>query len=276
MAKVLIVPSSKEQLILVNNKEIDGIILSIKDLSVNNSLYFTINELKELIPNIKPEIEINISLNKIMHNNDMKYLEQVLIELDKLRISKILFYDLSVLNIVKRLNLNLELVIYQEHLNASIKSNDFYYKRGVKYSLITNDITLEEILDIKKESKIKLMMIIYGYLPIFYSRRYLVSSYLEYINKDIDKDINYLKDKNENYPIVEEDYGTTIYTKEPINLVNYKDKLNNLDYVIFNSNYIDDTVFKEELDNYLNNRIVSNVYEGFVNTKTTYKVKDNE
>ena len=144
MSKILVVPSSLDDLETLSSKNIAGLIFSIKDLSVNNSLYITLDELKNIKKNLNPKLEIVISLNKIMHNKDLDYLEHVLIELANLHIKKILFYDLSVANITKRLNLELDLVVAQDHLNASINSHKFYYNRGIKYSLITNDITIDE------------------------------------------------------------------------------------------------------------------------------------
>ena len=32
-------------------------------------------------------------------------------------------------------------VVFQDHLNASLYSNNFYKRRGINYSVITNDIT---------------------------------------------------------------------------------------------------------------------------------------
>ena len=213
-----------------------------------------------------------------MHNKDLDYLEHVLIELANLHIKKILFYDLSVANITKRLNLELDLVVAQDHLNASINSHKFYYNRGIKYSLITNDITIDEILDINTNSNMNLMLTIYGYLPIFYSRRYLLSNYFEYLNQEKTNNNYYLVSDNNYYPIIEEKEGTTIYTPSPLNLTNYKDKLSKLSYVIFNSNYLPHDKFHQDLDNYLSDNPSedNNNYTGFANIKTIYKVKNNE
>ena len=277
MSKILVIPDNIEDINKYNDKDIKGLIFSIKDLSVNNNLYLDIDTLKDIIKSINSEFEIWISLNKIMHNKDLELLENTLIELDKLKITGILFYDLGVLNICKRLNLNIKLSIYQDHLNASINSHNFYYNNKVEYSLVTNDITIDEMLEINNNSKIKLMVNVYGYLPIFYSRRYLVSNYMEYINKDKIDDIYYLKDKDGYYPIIEEDYGTTIYTKDPINLIKYINKLEDMEYIILNSNYIDNNEFMRVLDKYINKEIEDNDnYEGFSNTKTIYTVKSYE
>ena len=127
---------------------IDGIIIGIKDLSVFPSLQVDIDKLKEIINSTSKEIIV--SINKMIHNKDIPYLEEVLMELNKLKISKILFYNVGVINIAKKLGITKDLVIMQEHLNSSIYSNNFYYNNGVKGAFISSDITKEELLEIKK------------------------------------------------------------------------------------------------------------------------------
>jgi len=178
------------------------------------------------------------------------------------------------MQLCKDLNIKKELVIHQEHLNASNLTNKFYYNRGISYSYITNDITIDEINEIGK--KYKLMMTCYGYLPIFYSRRYLVSNYLKYLKKDINSDIYYIKHNDDYYPIKEENNGTCIYTKEPINLINYIELLN-IEYIVLNSFNISNEEFIRVLNDYINNKKNNeDNYIGFINEKTIYKVKENE
>lgn len=272
MKKKIIVMPNKNNLDIVLNSNVDGIILPIKDLSVESDIYFTVNDVKKILNRtIK---EVCVSINKIFHDNDLKNLELTLMELNKLNISKIFFYDVCVIKMCNDLGINKELVITQEHLNASGITNSFYYTKGVKYSLITNDITIDEVNEISKD--IKLMMICYGYLPIFYSRRYLITNYLKHINRDDDSDIYYIKNEDDYYPISEEEYGTCIYTSRPINLINYIDKLN-IDYIILNSFNISNDKFTEVLEDYINNKKSNDEeYLGFLNEKTIYKVKDNE
>ena len=271
MKKILVIPN-KDNLEELLNSNIDGLLLPIKDLSCNYDKYFTIEEIKKILN--KTSKEINIIINKIMHNKDLDNLERTITSLNKLNINKILFYDLSVMNICNRLNIKKDLVVYQEHLNASTYTNNFYNKRGVKYSLITNDITIDEINEISKNNK--LMLISYGYLPIFYSRRYLISNYLEYIKKDKTSDIYYIHHQDKSYPIKEEDEGCVIYTHKPINLINEIDNIN-VDYLILNSFNIDNDTFFKVLDDYLNNRKNNeDNYLGFLKEKTVYKVEDYE
>lgn len=272
MKKILVIPKSLENLGEVLNTNIDGIILPIKDLSVNNTISFTIEDIKDII-NLTSK-EVCILINKTMHAEDLALLESVLLKVNKLNISKIFFYDLAVLNLCDKLKINKSLVIFQEHLNASLYSNDFYRKRGIEYSTITNDITIDEINEISKYNK--LILICYGYLPIFYSKRHLVSNYLEYIKEKKEHEIYYIKNNGDRYPVLEEKDGTTIYSKEPINLINELDKIN-VDYIILNAFNIDDEKFIYMLNRYLDNdKIDEDTYTGFLNKKTVYKLKDYE
>ena len=270
MKKILVFPN-KNNLDYLLSSDVDGIILPLKGLSVQSDVYFDLLDIKRILNRTKKEI--CVSINKIMHESDLKELEMALVTLNKLNISKIFFYDVSVLRMCKEFHINKPLVVYQEHLNASSLTNQFYTHMGAKYSVITNDITREEINEISKHSN--LMMVCYGYLPIFYSRRFLVSNYLDYIKKRKSSDIYYIKHNNDYYPISEEEYGTCIYTKEPINLINELDTIN-IDYIILNSFLILDDEFFEVLDRYLLHKTDKDEhYIGFLNEKTVYRVKEN-
>ena len=251
------------------NKDIDGVILYIDKLSVNSNYYVDISILDEI--DFKDK-EIFLCMNKIMHNSDLEYLRSVINKIKDMDI-KILFYDMSVYNICLDLGICDKLVIYQEHLNASINSNNFYYDLGIKGSFITNDITYEELMEIKNNTKMKLMFLGYGYQPIFYSRRYLVSNYLKYIDNDKGNNYQIISDNLVKYPIIEEEYGTTIYTPNEINLINYLSDLESIDYIVMNSVNMDSDKFNLMVDKFINREKVENAYLGFFKIKTIYKVK---
>lgn len=272
MKKFLVIPNSLELLGQVLETNVDGLILPIEHLAVNSSIYFTVEDVKSIL-NVTSK-EVCVSLNKIMHSSDLKLLEEVLVALNKLNISKIFFYDLAVLSLAKRLGIKKELVIFQDHLNANSYSHIFYKKRGVTYSCVTSDITLDEMNEIAKV--MPLMVMCYGYLPIFYSRRYLITNYLEYISKEKEEGIYYIRNKDDRYPIVEEEFGTTIYTKEPVCLLNEIENLE-IEYGILNANLISNEEFLQKLDEYLQERKnTDQYYNGFLNKKTVYKVEDYE
>lgn len=267
MSKIVVKPNKKEDIPLLLNQDIDGIIFPIKNLSVETSFFINIDE----VINLKTSKEKIVLINKIMHNSDLEELSNVLTKIKISDISKIMFYDLSVYTLCQKLNINKELVIYQEHLNRSINSNNFYNKLGINYSYISSDITYEEIKEIKEKTNMKLFYLVYGRMPLFCSRRYLLSNYFKYINKKYHKGNYYIQNKDTKLSISEEDNSTIIYS-DIVNLVNKQDELDFIDYKVLDFNNIDSYNI---LTNFINNnsKYKEDCFLGFYNTKTIFKVK---
>ena len=273
MGKIIVSANSIEHMNMLLTKKIDGVMLYIDKLAVNASFYVDIDIIDDI--DFKGK-EVFISLNKIMHNSDLEYLDVVLNKL-KDKDVKILFYDMAVFEIALRYNITDKLIIYQDHLNASILSNNFYYDLGISGSYITSDITGEELLEIKKNSKNMIMFTVYGYVPIFYSRRYLITNYLKYIHEEnMDGKYEIVSDTGVSYPINEEEFGTTVYSPKIINLINYLDELENIDYLVMHSNNISDLEFNKMVDKFILREKMDDGYIGFFKTKTIYRVKSGE
>lgn len=270
MSKLIVSPNSLETIPEIIDK-VDGLMLGCSNLSTS-VLTVNIDDIKKLRQDY-PHQELVIVLNKMMHNQDLPIIEQTLQELDTIKVDKILFYDLSVFSIAHRLNIKVPLVIWQEHLNASIGSNNFYYQKGIQGTYITDDITLEEITEIRNNYSGIMYKTIYGYLPLFYSRRYLITNYMKYINQNPETGTHYIHHNDDYYPIMEHDYGTIIYTKEPINIIKDKAHLEALDYHVILGMGLDNKALANIIDAYRNDSSASG-YEGFLNTKTIYKIKN--
>ena len=277
MTKLMYIPNKKEL-----NNYVDAYLLGIENLSVNMPIYFTLDEIK----NINIDKEIFISLNKNMHSNDLKLLEETLIELSKLNIKGIFFYDIGVLNIVKRLNLNIPLVWAQEHMTTNYETINFWYNEKVEYTQISEEIKEEEIINIKHNTKSKLIVPILGYFPMFVSRRHLKQNYLKQFSLKDESKINYIEKEGKIYPIVDEKV-TTVYTSSYLNgikeYLNFKKE--NIEYVLINGFLLKEedriinmfkTVTKENVEEY--NKEISNILDNnidtfFLHKDTIYKVK---
>lgn len=282
-------------LVSVNTKELskylkftNSFIIGLKDYSIN---YFeiTIDEIKELLDKYH-DIELFISMNKNIFNRDLEVLENNLKVLAKLPIKGILFYDLSILSIVKRLNLNLNLVFHQTHMATNYNICSFYEELGCKYAYLSSEITADEMFEISNNTNIELMAYFIGHQIISHSKRKLVSNFYEYINKDNDKKLNIIKEKNKDnkYYILENKNGTDILTYDILNGTKAFIRLNeSLEYGILDNRFIDDKIFLKVLNeyhDYLNKKIDDETfvlkieklignYDGFFYKKTIYKVK---
>ena len=272
MSKLIVTINSFEQLYELLDKDVYGVMLYIEKLSVNSSFYVNIDELSKIDFKNK---KIFLVMNKIMHNIDLDFVRGTLSKLKSMDV-KVLFYDIGVYNIAKDLDMIDKLVIYQDHLNASVQSNRFYYDLGIRGSYISSDITGEELLEIKNDNKMEVYFTVYGYVPIFYSRRYLIKNYLKFIGKEeFDGKYSIINDMGDEYPISEEEYGTTIYSVKPVNLINCLDELDKIDYLVMNSNGIDNDEFSKMVDSFINRDKLNDCYLGFYNIKTIFRVKSN-
>lgn len=267
MNNIIVVPNKKEDIPKILKKDIKGLIIGLKDLSAYN-LELDLEEIITIADNTNKKIII--AINRMLHNKDIEKVKPILNKIKNTNISSILFYDLGILKLAKDININKELIIGQEHLNASINTNNFYYKNGVNSTYITSDITKEELQEIKSNTPLSIYYTVYGKLQIFYSRRKLLTSYFEYIKKDMKDNTYYIYDKDKKYTIVEREYGTIIYSPL-VNLINNISILNDINLVIDMS--LEDNI--NIIDKFINNEKETNknIYEGFYNTKTIYKVK---
>ena len=236
-------------LVGLNNKNIldyldytNSFIIGLKEFSINY-LEYSIDEIKKLREDY-PNIEIFVSINKNIFNNDLEKLEQYLIMLNNFSINGIFFYDLSVLSLVKKNNLSIPLVWAQEHMTTNYNTCNYYYDKGCEYVYLSSEITVEEVKEIKDKSNIKLINYIFGYPDVSFSKRKLLTNYFLSINEDKKKDWYKISSDNNSYFIKESNLGTRILYGKVLNGVRpFMDLINTSNYGILNEELIDHQVF---------------------------------
>lgn len=281
-------------LVSLNSKDIkdylnytNSFIIGLKNYSINY-LEFDINEIEKLLKE-NNNIELFISVNKNIFNRDLKELEELLIKLDKLPIKGVLFYDLAVLSIVKRLNLKLDLVFHQTHMVTNYNTCNYYYNKGCKYAYLSSEITEEEMKEIRSKTNIKLMALFMGHPIVSHSKRNLISNYFEYFKLNNEKDNYRIKSLDSDEFIIKEGFnGTSIIYGNILNGTNsFYNLINDIDYAILDEQFIEHELFIRVLslykdildnrDNYNKNKdliieLIGN-NDIFFNKKTIYKVK---
>lgn len=285
--KLLIEPGNKKQL---NNTNNDGMILSLKDYAVQSSKYFTIEEIKSVKEN-NPNKEIFVNINKNILNNDIEPIKKVLLELDRLNLTGIFFYDLALLKLKKDLNLKTDLVWSQTHMVNNYKTCNYYHSKGVKYALLGKEITLEEIIEIIKNTTITPMVEVFGYPSVAFSKRKLITNYYKDLNKE-SKEILDVTEKvtNSIYELTEDENGTSFFLKDLVNGTGIIKELynNNLQYIIMRGYGVEDNLFNElitDTKEYINSNCTNDSYiekykdlstnTNFFFKKTIYQVKKN-
>ena len=275
------------------NKNINYFLLPLKDYSVEYDSFYTLKEIKDIV-NKYPDINIFISMNKNIVDDELEDVKSIMRELDSLNICGVFFYDSALIKIKNDLNLNLDLVWNQTHMVANYNSCNYYYDKGVKYALLSKEITKDEIIEIINKSKINAIVELFTKPSIAFSKRKLVSHYFENYNM-AKEDILSINEKISDINlIVKEDNNGVVFKKNSIINGFYilDDLLNSgLDYILINEDFIDHDLFMKIIDNinyyisnYKNNDFDKDKFleeqikllgedSGFFFKKTIYRVK---
>ena len=283
--KKIIIPLSKEQIFdLANN--IDGIILPLKDYSINYINIFTLEDIRKIKKIFTKKVYIFI--NKNILNDEIENLKQILQKLNEISIDGVFFYDLSVLNIYKKNNYNFNLIWSQEHFTTNASTISYYLEDGVNTAYLSSEITKKETIEIIDKVKEPLFINVFGYIPMFTSRRNLVDNYKKTFNLEDNSKINYIEKEGKKYPIVDTIHGSFVYSDNILNLVSEcLSFLENKDYyAVFNSNLIYEDKFKKTIKLYSTldkqniemiekelQKMYNNLDKGFSYNETIYRVK---
>jgi len=280
--KLLVIPKNKECFL----QEVDGYILPLKDFSVSYEDSFDLREISEIVQTGK---EVFVVINKNIFNHEIKLLEEILYALEKVGPTGVFFYDLSVLSIVKRLSLKISLVWNQTHMVTNYNTINYYLSKGVKGALLANEITLDEMVEIRKKTDAKLFVNII-YRPIMsFTRRSLIHNF--YKSSGIDSNANKLviheKISGDDFLLKEEKDGTTFFHGRIVNGLSALPVWieNNFDYGIIDLANLEDGVGELCLktvrsiidgEKFVDTANISSKigdYTGFLYKKTIYRVK---
>ncbi len=288
--KFVVVPKKDDDLELYLSKGIDAFLFGVKGFSVNYP-EISLEEVKKLAP----KYPLFLAMNKNIRNEELKELEANLESLSRFPIQGLFFYDLSILELVKRNKLPLSLVWNQTHMVTNYHTCNYYYNQGVSYGYLSNEITLDEMIEIKKRTKMKLFVQLFGYPVVSHSRRSLVTNYFKDVQKNPGKEIYRLTEKTEDSLLIKESKaGTTILFGKVINGTKpiYSLLENDMNYGILDMNGIERKVGNQVIDTFVNirqnwkqqsleerNQIIDKMnerigdYTNFFYKKTIYKVK---
>lgn len=284
--KIAVIPNNVNNLDKYVECGCNTFILGLKDYSINYC-GLTIDEIKNIFDK-HCNIEIFISVNKTIFNNDLNDLENKLIELNNIPIKGVLFYDLGILSLYQKHKFNYSLVWHQTHMVTNYNTVDYYYDKGANYAYLAGEITSSEMVEIKNKTKSKLFATIIGHPIMAHSRRSLLTNYYESQDRTYSGDLTLISEKDSSYIVAESKDGTCIYDNKIVNGIDYINELSILDYGVIHGFNIDEELLIKLislLDDVIRNN--SNVSKdkikeligndtGFFNKKTIFKVKKDE
>lgn len=202
-------------------------------------------------------IEVILSIQRIFLENELEQIKQFII---KYKNYHFLVSDLGIVQIFIDLGI-LDHVIYHpdtlicNSLDLSIYNQYHFLSLG-----LSNEITIQDVKDIYKNTNASIFYLIFGRKMMFYSKRKLLSLYKNYRKLEFDnKDLTLVEEKRSYHiPIYENDNGIYCYRHYYISLLKDIKQLSFLDYGYFESLSLSDDQYLMILkifNDYLNNDV---------------------
>ena len=258
---------------------LDGIVLPLESFSVDYFKYYSISDIKEYRKNTDKLLYVVI--NKMIFNNELDNLLNILKKLENIKVDGVFFYDLAILNLVKKNKININLIYNGTHMVTNSDTINLYYDLGVKGAYLSNEITKDEVLNIRSNTKSDLFILLLGNPVVAMSRRNLLTSYFDNKNKSKSEIITIKEPKSgQEFLVKEDNNGTTFFYNRRLNLSNvYKELVDSgINYGIIEQGDYSSDEYKELINAFVNfdkQKIdeLAGHNRGFLYRETIYKVK---
>ena len=218
---------------------------------------FTLEEIKE--------DNAYLFVNRVLDCKAIDELSSILHNLPN-NIKGIIFDDLGLIEVLK--DVNIEKILYYSHFNTNYESINYFFEY-VDEVMVSTDITEEELDEIIEKAHKKVSLFVFGLVPSLYSRRTLLSNHAKQFELPYEQQKE-LKINDQKFIAIENDFGTMMYHfpyYDGSRLLNKDVK-----YLFYFPILLEDEKVLNVAQNDFKCVLSDN---GFLDTKTIYKVKDN-
>ncbi len=286
MTKIMVIPNSTHIEDFIHNA--DAFLFGYAGMSMNFIHTVDIEEIKKLNTIIKSKgKQLFIALNKNFHNPELSKVKEIMQILAEIKIDGILYYDVAVLQMKRKYQINIPLIWGAEHFTTNYATINYWHSFGANMAYISGEITKKEILEIKKNTTIPMIVPVFGHLPMFVSERHEVKNYLTHFAIQDTSHFYYMEKEGKKYPVIDNADGTFVYSHFILN--GYQEYLEfskeNIDYALCNGQWIDEDVFasilkmfyqKNGSDQEVDDLLGAPTDKGFLYKETVYQVKNYE
>lgn len=162
--------------------------------------------------------KIYLSIDAIFPNALLAELEIYLNEIKHVAFDAIRVADLGAYMLIKQIMPDMPIQFVDAMMLTNHFTVNYWAKIGITRAKLAYELTLDEVLEIKKEATSEIEVLVQGAPLMFTSRRKLVENYLDF-QRAVGKHVtvaeagNLLFDEERNlyYPIIENEHGTHIY-----------------------------------------------------------------
>ncbi|VVB79209.1 Peptidase family U32 [uncultured archaeon] len=166
-------------LVAAVNAGADSVYLGLKEFSMRaTARNFSIKELEEVRKICKEhKVKIYLTVNTIIYQDELKKIEKILQEIKKKKlVDAVICWDLSVVELCKKLKISFHISTQASISNSS--SANFYKKLGAERVVLARELSLKQIKELIKKTKVQVETFCHGALCVSESGRCFTSQFL--------------------------------------------------------------------------------------------------
>jgi putative protease len=175
-----------------------------------------------------------VTVNIFSHNRDIALINEHLAFLKKATPDGIILSDIGIFEMASKTLPNIPIHISTQANITNYKAAQFYERLGAKRLVLSRELTLEEVRDIRDKVSVELECFVHGAICISYSGRCYISSFLANRSANRGECTNSCrwsytlmeeKRQGEYAPVYEDDRGTYLMSSKDLCMIKHLDEI---------------------------------------------------
>ena len=155
----------------------DAVYFGVDSLTMRASSGITLKELPKFVSKVHLYgIKAYLTLNSVVYNQDIAKAEKIVKKAKEAKVDALIVWDPAVIEIAKKEKV--PFIISTQANISNYKSADFYKKQGAKRIVLAREMTLKQIKELRKKTKVEIETFVHGAMCMAISGRCILSAYL--------------------------------------------------------------------------------------------------
>ncbi len=174
--------------------------------------------------------KVYITVNILAHNRDIDKLPPYLEELQQIKVDGLIISDPGVIRLASKYAADIPITVSTQANVSNYESAALYRELGASRIVLARELSLDEIIVIKKRVEIELEMFVHGAMCVSYSGRCLLSHYMTGRSANLGAcaqpcryQYSVVEEKRpgQYYPIEEDERGSYLFNSRDLCLLEY-------------------------------------------------------
>ncbi|MGN7177339.1 peptidase U32 family protein [Cytobacillus sp. SAFR-174] len=226
--ELLATPTSVEDIGPLVSAGADAFVVGEQRYGLRLAGEFTREDVKEAVELAhKHGKKVYVAMNALFHNDKVPELEGYISFLKEINADAIIFGDPAVLMAARSAAPDMKLHWNTETTATNWYTCNYWGRKGAKRAVLAREINMDAIIEIKENAEVEIEVQVHGMTAMFQSKRSLLGNYYEYQGKALEVENRkqeknmflHDKERENKYPIFEDDNGTHIMSPNDICII---------------------------------------------------------